>query len=301
MATHYTLPNFVRQASNRLLAEYFNSRGIDLGIDVGAVKPRQSDKIAAVVDGLDDEQRAALNRDFLEVTGLADKAGAIRLLNEARFREIDLADALQGQNGYVNKAFWTFLHHRAVFDGAARLATPHLNGRFWKRRLPVTAAPGIELRDRAPVLEDALRTHFRKVEGRGRACKVEYEVRPPLHYFHAYPEDFSAAPLAWTGQTLAPHPYRPAFDVVFVYNDTEGTLDIYFEGDKPAVERLWKLFAHVVLGIAELPERVQSAFGIERLKAAHAAFIRPPDSPIVDLRVKRLAFRVVGHFEFLFR
>jgi hypothetical protein len=31
--------------------------------------------------------------------------------------------------------------------------------------------------------------------------------------------------------------------VIFVYDEVEGSLDIYFEGGKKTVERLWQLFA----------------------------------------------------------
>lgn len=196
MALHYTLTNFVRQASNARLAEYFEVRGIYLGIDVRSLKPRTYEPLLDAVNRLTDEQRAGLDRDFMEVTALADKAGLQHIINEARFRGVDIGPGLQEQNSFFNKAFWTYLNLKAVFDGAASFAAPYTQGRYWKRRLPLPAVPGADLKVKAKALEAALSSYFLKEEGRGKACQVEYLTRPPLHWFHAYPEDFQAAPQA---------------------------------------------------------------------------------------------------------
>jgi hypothetical protein len=239
MVTHYTLNSFVRQASNGLLADYFEGKSIDLGIDVKSLKPRKFEPIIDATSYLSDEQRATLDRDFREVAGLGNKVGIQQIIDEARFQEVELGDEFCGQPSFVNKSFWAFLNARPVFEAASRFAVPYLQGRYWKRRLPLTSAPGIDPSDRVAPLEAALSRYFQKEEGRGKACKVEYQARRPLHWFHGFPEDFSTAPLAWSGRDLAPHPYHPAFEVIFVYDEVEGALDIYFEGGKKTVERLW--------------------------------------------------------------
>ena len=63
-------------------------------------------------------------------------------------------------------------------------------------------------------------TFFQTQEGRGKACEVHYQRRAPLHWFFAYPEDFSTAPLTWAKSVLDRQPLRPAFEVVFVYNES---------------------------------------------------------------------------------
>ena len=47
---------------------------------------------------------------------------------------------------------------------------PYLEGRYWKRLLPVTGAPGMDLRSKAAELEAALSRHFLTEEGRGKSC-----------------------------------------------------------------------------------------------------------------------------------
>ena len=292
---HYTLTNFIRQASNDFLAEYFEGRGIDLGIDIKSLKARNNEPVVAAINTLPDEERAGLDQDFIGITALADKAGLQHIIQEARYQNLGIEADLQNQHGMTNKSLWVFLKHPAVHDSASRFAVPYTQGRYWKRRLPVTSAPGIEPGTKAAALETAVRRYFLKEEGRGKACKIEYLERRPIHFFFAYPEDFSAAPLAWSGTSLAPHPLRPAFEVIFVYHEIEGTLDVYFEGQKKTVERLWQVFAETVLEIKELPKVEKPIFAIDRLKAEDLAFIRASDSEIIDVRIKGLKFAILGH------
>jgi hypothetical protein len=204
MASHYTLTSFLRQASNALLAEYFRTRGIDPGIDFKALKQRQIEPVAEAIDGLPDDEQTAINSDFQKVVALADSAGHLQVVHEAKFRGIDLVAGFEAQKSILNRVFWTFLNHPDVFDGAAQFAAPYLAGRYWKRGLPVEGAPPGDPAVRIAALEKAVSAHFRSEEGRGKACKVEYCKRGTIHHFHAYPEDYPAAPLTWSRFGLAP-------------------------------------------------------------------------------------------------
>jgi hypothetical protein len=291
---HYTLTSFVRQASNTLLAEYFVAKGIALGIDPKTLKPRNIAPIVEAIDLLPEAERDAINLDFRRITDLGDEVGTRQIIHEGAMRGRDLTVDLAAQNSFHNKSFWTFLNASDVFQGASQIAVPFARGRYWKRGFPVPAAPVGDLGAKVGELEQAISAFFRHEEGRGNACKVEYVSRGPLHHFHAYPEDFPMAPLAWSGHTLAPHPYRPAFEVVFAYRADEETLDIWFEGGKAIVERLWAVFAAIVLGLSEVPKVDKPSYRLEPLKARHFLFVRPPDSPIVEVRVKRLGLAVFG-------
>lgn len=294
MAAHYTLRNFVRQASRALLSQYLDDREIDLGCDIGSLKPRAIDPIIEALNLLPDARRAELDQDFAMIDSLADQAGTQQIVQEADFQGARIEDELRVQDGFLNKSFWTFLYSRSVFEGASRFAMPSLRGRYWKRRLPLAGARDTDLASKVPPLENALSRYFLHEEGRGKACKIEYHQRPPLHTFHAFPEDFSAAPLAWSTAGLGPHPYRPAFEVVFVYNEAASALDIYFEGGKPTIERLWGLFAEKVFGIGEPLKAERPVYSLERFKADNVLRAQGLDGVIVDLRVKRLGFTIFG-------
>jgi hypothetical protein len=294
MAYHYTLKNFVRQASNTLLVEYFRAKGINLGVDLEALKPKNVDPIADAIDRLGEDEQNKVNRDFQKVAALGDRAGLRQIVEEARFNGLDIAPGLEAQRSVVNQAFWTFLRFPLLFEAAAQFAVPYALGRYWKRGLPVTGASIGDPDTKVKTLEDAVSAYFRSEEGRGKACKVEYRKRGSIHQFHAFPEDYPAAPMAWSNLGLEPHPFRPAFEVVFVFHEGEGSLYIYFEGGKPTVERLWQIFAATVLGIDDLREVEKPAYAVDRLRSSSFTFVRSPDSPIIDVRIKKLGFAILG-------
>ena len=45
----------------------------------------------------------------------------------------------------------------------------------------------------------------------------------------------------------------------------------------------------------QYPEATKPAYALEGLKTRGFQFVRSPDSPIVDVRVKRLGFGVIGN------
>lgn len=291
MTAHFTPKTFLRQVSHKLLGIYLAQAGIDLGIDVADLKPHNIDPIIDAINRLPDEQRATLDRDLHSIWSLASEAGLRHILDEAAYRSVNIVDRLRSHDGFLDKAIWTYVEERAVFDGASIFAIQDMvSGRYWKRRLPVVSAPSHDVADRTQALEAGLSDYFLREECRGKSCKVDHVAREHRHWFFAYPEDYTSMPLAWTDSGLGPHRLRPAFEVIFVYDSRHGSLDIYFQGSKRTIERLWQLFADVVLGIADLPPTAKPVYSIEGLKSRNFAFVRPPGSPIVEVRVTRLAF-----------
>ena len=67
---------------------------------------------------------------------------------------------------------------------------------------------------------------------------VESFRRGDLDYFFAYPEDYSQQQIEWVNGALAQRPHNPAFEVIFVYSQQEGALDLNFRGPYRAVEPL---------------------------------------------------------------
>jgi len=295
MPAHYNLRSFLRQVSRELLNEIFQHHAIETGLDLSALKKRQIDPIFAKINALPDNQRQPLDEDFRNISSLATSGGISQLVEEARFQGFEIIEDLHPITSLIDRAAWACLHYRPVFDAAIRLAVRELlPGRYWKRRLPVKPLPGADLNGAVKPLETVISTYFTDQEGRGKACLVEYLKRDSLHHFFAYPEDFPQSPLAWTAQGLGPHHYRPAFEVVFVFDDSAGWLDIYCESGKETIEQLRSLFAETVVALPDLPEWTKPAYRLEGLKSRNFQFIRPPDSPIRDVRLKRLGFAVRG-------
>ena len=48
-------------------------------------------------------------------------------------------------------------------------------------------------------------------------------------------------------------PHNPAFEVVFVYSQSEGSLDLYYRGAYKAIDPLQAMFAETILQLPQLP------------------------------------------------
>ena len=295
MPAHYNLRSFLRQLSRELLSKLFEHHEIEIGLDLSALKKRQIDPIFSAINALPDDLRQPLYEDFRNIDSISTPGGISQIIEEARFQGFDIIGSLLPFASLTDRAAWACLHHRPVFDAAIRLAVRELlPGRYWKRRLPVKPRPAADLKGAIKPLETAISTYFTEQEGRGKACQVDYLKRGDLHYFLAHPEDFPASPLAWTAQGLNPHRYRPAFEIVFVFDDADGWLDIYCVAGKQTVHQLHGLFAKTVIALRDLPKVAKPAYALEGLKRRNFQFLRPPDSPIRDVRLKRLTFAVRG-------
>ena len=250
MPAHYNLRSFLRQLSRELLTALFEHHTIDIGLDLSALKKRQIDPIFGAINALPDDRRQPLDEDFRNIDSISTPGGISQIIEVARFQGFDIIESLLPFTSLIDRAAWACLHHRPVFDAAIRLAVRELlPGRYWKRRLPVKVLPGADLNGAIKPLETAISTYFTEQEGRGKACQVDYLKRGCLHHFFAYPEDFPASPLAWTAQGLSPNRYRAAFEVLFVFDDTAGWLDIYCEAGKQTVQQLHGLFANTVIAV----------------------------------------------------
>ena len=59
-----------------------------------------------------------------------------------------------------------------------------------------------------------------------------------LDYFFVYPEDYSQQQIEWVKGALSPRPHHPALEMIFVYLQQEGTLNLNFRGPYRAMEPL---------------------------------------------------------------
>ena len=83
-------------------------------------------------------------------------------------------------------------------------------------------------------LAAGLSTYFRRTEGRGTHCVVEPVRRGTLDYFFAYPEDYAQHRVEWVDGQFGQRPHHPAFEVIYVYSQSDGTLDVNIRGARPA-------------------------------------------------------------------
>jgi hypothetical protein len=183
----------------------------------------------------------------------------------------------------------TFLDYPGFWRGALHFHHADTLCAWYKRLdLPrTTAAVDIESRDE---LARRISDHFHRTEGRGKHCIVEPFRRGDRDYYFAYPEDYSQQSIEWEGDQFARRPHNPAFEIIFVYSQRDGSLDLHCRGAYKSVTPLQAIFAEVILktpGLGPAP-RDERVYELNRLQSPRFEFVYNPADGIRDVRVKKL-------------
>jgi hypothetical protein len=256
MVGQYSHLQFFRRTPNVQLAAYFASKEIDLGIDLIKLKEKDTEAILQAFTQLADEQQAEIEAEFQDVNALACEGGITALVDEAVFHGDDaFIDEIAAIDGFHAKAMWAFLHKPIYWRGAAMfLHADNVSPSYWKKRNDLPKLPPQVANDDIHALEKAISAYFFHKEGRGKNCTVEPYRRNQKEYFFAYPEDFAQSAVEWVGGTLKSQAHHPAFEIIFVYSEAEGSLDIYAPKNTKAIADLQAMFAKNVLKLETLAE-----------------------------------------------
>jgi hypothetical protein len=298
MASQYHHRQFFRRVPNALLARYFDARDVALGVDFEKLTETQVDPIFEAFTTLPEEQQADMEVDFQDINALATDGGIEALRNEAVFYEDEnFPEAISAIDGYHAKAMWAFLHKPKYWKGAsALLHADTVAGRFWKKRNDLPKVPPHVDEEDIRELEKAISQYFNKTEGRGRNCKVEpyRKVETGKEYFFAYPEDYGQSDIEWESNKLTPLSRHPAFEIIFVYCETEGSLDIYAPKNTKAVPELQRLFAKAILKLDTLADGTidKRVYDLDPLADPNFDFNFPPGSGITDAIVTKIRLTV---------
>ena len=119
---------------------------------------------------------------------------------------------------------------------------------------------------------------------------VEPFRRGELDYFFAYPEDYSQQSIEWVNGEFDRRPHNPAFEVIYVYSQKEGSLDLNFRGSYKAIEPLQGMFATAILKLDELPPdpKDERVYDLNPLLQKGFDFIYDVGSGIEEVTVKKL-------------
>ena len=295
MARHYSTREFFRQVPNALLARYFSAHGLFADLDFAAMKEAQPDALFTAWLALPDAERHAMDTEFREIFELGSPKGYRAILDEAEWhlgepreytRFVELLAALPN---HYERAMITFLEHPAFWKGA-RLFCHADSLSYWRKRknLPQVAAAVDEASLLA--LADLVRHYFHHTQGRGKHCVVEPFRRGELDYFFCYPEDYSQQAVEWVDGAFERRPHNPAFEVIYVYAQHEGALDLYYRGAHQAIEPLQGMFATAILKLDELPPDPKDArvYDLNPLRQKDFNFVFETASGIADVRVRKL-------------
>ena len=303
MARHYSTKDFFRQMPNRLLARYFQERGLFSELNFAAMKETKPDALFTAWLALSEGERNRMDAEFREISALSCDKGFRAILDEAAWHFqgkpeelVAFTEKLAALDDHADRAMMTFLDHHEFWNGATLFC--HADSlSYWRKRKGFPHAAASVHDDGRKALAEQIRDYFRHVEGRGNNCVVEAYRRGPLDYFFAYPEDYSQQSMEWVEGDFARRPHNPAFEVIFVYSQDEGTLDLNFRGSLKAVEPLQGMFAMAILDLPELPPdpKDKRVYNLNPLRERGFQFAYSPESGIQSVAVKmlRLTSKVV--------
>ena len=311
MAEQYELRKFLRDVAPAILKEYFERIGWQPNVDWKQLTKSKVDPLFAAIQNAPEATRAQINEDFQQINGMATEGGIRTIIDEGRFRHLDLGNELKDVSGLHNKVLRVFLDHPAsdarpsVLNVASRLnKADNLPGRSWCIRSGVPEVPHAKAQDDeiAKSLEagrkrlaEALASYYQVKEGRGYGCEVHHFERGARLYWFASVRNYDCVIPEWGGSGVVSRKCKPVFEVIFVHCNADRSLDIYARGGKNTVPDLQTLWARAVLGTEDLgtpPERgVEYELNILKTKRefsfSHADGIK-------DVRLSGLRLSLIG-------
>jgi hypothetical protein len=296
MARQYSPRRFFRQAPNTLLKRYFIEHETLTEVDFEALTETHIEPLFAAWQGLLYEQREAMEADFRDIDTLACEGGIKAILDEARWHsrpeDSDLAERLSRMKSHHERAFWILLERPEYRKGALLFFhADTLPGSYWRKCKNLSRVKAHTDELSLNRLAQAIRDYFHSQEGRGRNCVVEAYRRNELDYFFAYPEDYAQSSVEWVRDTFEHRTHNPAFEIIFVYSQTEGTLDTYLRGGREPVSALQEMFAKIILEVFPKPDlEDDQVYDLNPLRDPHFPFRYQPDSGIKAVRPRSLRF-----------
>jgi hypothetical protein len=244
---------------NALLARYFQGRGLFGDIDFAAMKEGKPDELFSAWRALPDDQRNEMDAEFRDIFEMSCEKGFRAIIDEASWhiRETpgdftSFIEMLSALSNHYERAMITFLDHNIFWRGATHFYHADMLP-YWRKRKNFSHRQAAVDEASIQQLSALIRNYFHHTEGRGKNCVVEPFRRGELDYFFAYPEDYSQQSIEWVNGEFDRRPHNPAFEVIYVYSQKEGSLDLNFRGSYKAVEPLQGMFATAILKLDELP------------------------------------------------
>jgi hypothetical protein len=296
MTRHYSTKEFFRQMPNALLARYFQGRGLLCDLDFAAMKEAQPDELFTAWLELPDVQRKPMDTELRSIFEMSCEKGCRAILDEAQWHlakepqtYTEFAEKLAALANHYERAIVTFLDYAQFWKGATLFYHADTLS-YWRKRKNLPHQPAaLDMASRHE-LAHLIRTYFHHTEGRGKNCVVELFRRGELDYFFAYPEDYSQQSIEWVDGEFGRRPHNPAFEVIYVYSQKEGSLDLNFRGSYKAIEPLQGMFATAILKLPELPSDPKDGrvYDLNSLCQKSFDFVFDVGSGIQNVAVKKL-------------
>jgi len=296
MARHYSTKEFFRQIPNALLARYFQKRDLFNELDFSTMKETKPDELFFAWLELPEEQRNNMDATFREIFDMSCPKGFLAIIDEVSWQLRETPDditlhieTLSALPNHYHRAMTAYLEHGNCWQVANRFYYADTLP-YWRKRKHLGRQPAAVDETSIQQLADQIRNYFHHTEGRGNNCVIEPFRRGDLDYFFAYPEDYSQQSVEWVDGQFGRRPHNPAFEVVFVYSQKEGSLDLNFRGSYKAVKPLQEMFATTILKLDELPPdpKDERVYDLNPLRQKGFDFVFDVGSGIENIVLKKL-------------
>lgn len=268
MSRQFSIPTVLRMVPNSLLKEFFVrlDHG-DLEIDWEKLKEREIEPIIKSLCEMPRGDQDTIEGEMRSVFDLACPSGIDAVFEGAiRCGELTLPAAMPEDLAPYGKSMWAWLNRPEAFRKALLIhQVEHLS--WWRKRNDIPmVAPDMSADGRAR-LEEEIASMLTWEQGRGKVCTVETLERGNTVYFFAHPDDFVQNVTAHDEDgKLAPRTFRATFPIVFAYNQSEGTLEMYAKVPAKLKRRLEEIFAQTVLDKKLGPWNPEPAYELNHLK-----------------------------------
>jgi len=296
MAKHYSIKSFFRDMPAALLARYFHKQGHFQDFDFSVMNEAKLDELFGSWLYLPEDERKRMEGEFQEIFALSRDAAMPAIIHEAAWHmrnepgaHAGFVEMFSALPNHYERAMVAFLDYHDCWKGANLLYHADTLP-YWRKRKGFPHKPAAV--DVASVQELAglIRNIFHRTEGRGNHCHIDCLRRNDLDYYFAYPEDYSKQSIEWVNDTFAPRPHNPAFEIVYIWSEKEGTLDLNFRGDYKRIEPLQAMFAQAILKLPELPPdpKDNRVYDLNQLRQKDFGFTFDAGSGIENVAVKML-------------
>jgi len=303
MARDFSPISFFQRTPNALLGRYFQEKhGVlgEIAFDELEENGNTAEAIFQSFSALPEPQQAKIEAECQDIESMAHQAGATALIDEATdlHKNAYFPHAINEQDSFHGKVMWAFLEHPNYWTGATpNLYAENIPDSSWKKRNDLPRVPPHGKQEDTERLEDALSHYFTNKEGRGRHCQVNVFRKGDQELFFANLSDFGQADPEWEGDRLNPRARLPSFEIIFVYTQSAGSLDIHAPGNTKYVDDLAQIFAEAILKLGELDpfSKDNQVYKLDRLghprvRLKETQWLRHPvrcdqaPAPIVDGR-----------------
>ena len=302
MATlHFTPRTFLRHTSNHLLRECFGNLGVLKNLPWNEFADHDIDLVYDSWQNLPDVKRLEAERMFEQTEALASEAGIKAIIDEGYFHGLNLAEELSTLESFRDKAMHVAIKYPHVFQVAGTINHAHsLSLRYWRHRGNMPLSQPDVSQSALDMFRDAISAYFRQNEGRGHRCTVDAYLRVGrYHYFFAYPDNYADTYLGHDEQgKFVRRPQRPAFELVFLFDPVDATLDVYAQGGKEVQQSLQTIFCRTLLH-QELPPESPNGNpyelnGLKSREFLDTCCVTDPGDGIEEVQVRKLRIAVLG-------